>query len=150
MTTSGASGLLFEFGLEFVAAGQVVQSAIEEIAYYIIEFLDAVEFERDEFAGDNFFTGEFDEAVFTDIAAKMFPDEDQGVNDLAHRNALTAANAAPLFVLGTDGIVFGVTNPIAKILEDAEDTRIKLFRRNASMRTGVLVGENISDNFSGE
>jgi hypothetical protein len=138
---SNGGGVMFVFGMFFVAASQIVKCAIEEIADDVIEFLDAEEFERDELAGGNGIAGKNNAGVFANIASEMLFGKDLGINHFAEGNALAGANPAPIFVFGANGIVVRITNPIAEMLVKAENPRSEVSSGNALKGRCVLVGE---------
>ena len=111
---SNCGGVMFVFGLFFVAASQIVKCAIEEIADDVVEFLDAEELQRDKFAGSNGIAGKNDASVFANVTAEMLFGEDQGINHFAEGNALTGANPAPIFVFGTNGVVVRIANQLPR------------------------------------
>jgi hypothetical protein len=132
---------MFVFGLLFVSPSQIVKCAVEEIADDVIEFLDAEEFERDELAGGNGIAGKNNAGVFANIASEMLFGEDQRINHFAEGNALARTNPAPIFVFDANGIIVGITDPIAEMLVKAENARCEISGGNTMKGRGVLVGE---------
>src|SRR5947207_6509889 len=80
--------------LGLVAAREMVESAIEELPDLVIEFLDAVQLEREELVGDDATAGKVDQAVLADIAAQVVLGDHEGVDQLADLHALAEAGAS--------------------------------------------------------
>ena len=57
-------------GFGFVAAREMEQRAVEELAHLVVELLNAVELERQEFVGRHAIASEIDEAMLADVAVE--------------------------------------------------------------------------------
>ena len=79
--------------LLLVAASEMIQRSIEELSHLIIQLLNAVQLDRQQFLRDDAVAGKVDEPVLADVATQVVLANQERVNQLADRHALTEARS---------------------------------------------------------
>jgi hypothetical protein len=76
----------------------VIQRAVKELSNHIIEFLDAVQLDGNQFARGDAITGKDNQAMVTDESAEVCLCEDYAVHDLAKGNPLAKTRPSPFLI----------------------------------------------------